>query len=85
MQYYFIYVSRYWSQTDCDVILPVKYPLMTHDIEHVEKSIQVVTYNTICSGHINDNHDVNMVEVLMIRKFSQKLLNPKINQICGVW
>ena len=51
---------------------------ITHEIEHVEKSFQVVTYNTICTGH------VIIVEVAMTRQNFQKLLNPEINQNGGV-
>ena len=32
---------------------------MTYKIEHVEKSFQVVTYSTICSGHIeHSDYDI---------------------------
>ena len=59
---------------------------ITHEIEHVEKSFQVVTYSTVCIGHIqHNNHDVIKVEVMMTRQNFQKLLNPEINQNCGVW
>ena len=58
---------------------------INHEIEHVEKSFQVVTYNTICTGHIqHNNHDVTIVEVTMTREKIQKLLNPEINQNGGV-
>ena len=61
------------------------YPAITHEIEHVEKSIQAVTYSTICTGHIqHNNDDVIIVEVTMTRQNFQKLRNPKINQNCGV-
>ena len=58
---------------------------ITHEIEHVEKSFQAVTYNTICTGHIqHNNHDVTIVEVTMTRQNFQKLLNPEINHNRGV-
>ena len=45
---------------------------ITHEIEHVEKSFQVVTCSTICTGHIqNNNHDVIIVEVTMIDQISK--------------
>ena len=47
---------------------------ITHEIEHVEKSFQVVTYSTICTGHIEQhNNDVIMVEVTMTRQKFQKM------------
>ena len=56
---------------------------LTHEIEHVEKSFQVVTYSTICTEHIqHNNDDIIIVEVTMTR---QKFLNPEINQNRGVW
>ena len=59
--------------------------VITHEIEHVEKNFQVVTYSTIGTGHIqHNNHDVIIVEVTMANIF-QKLLNPEINQNCGDW
>ena len=60
--------------------------VITHEIEHVEKNLQVVTYSTICTGHIqHNNHDVTIVEVTMTRQIFQKLQNPEINQNGGVW
>ena len=59
---------------------------ITHEIEHVEKSFQVVTYSTICTGHIqHNNDDVIKVEVTMTRRNFQKLPNPEMNQNEGVW
>ena len=59
--------------------------IITHEIEHVEKSFQVVTYSTICTGHVQrNNHDVIIVEVTMTRQKFQKLLNSEINQNGGV-
>ena len=53
---------------------------ITQNIEHVEQNFQVVTYSTICTGHIYDNnHDVITVEVTMTKRKFQKLLNPEIN------
>ena len=57
------------------------YRAITDEIEHVEKSFQVVTYSTICTEHIqHNNDDVIIVEVSMTRQKFQKLLNPEINQ-----
>ena len=57
-----------------------------NEIEHVEKSFQVVTYSTICIGLIEyNNHDVITVEVTMKRQNFQILINPEIKQIKGVW
>ena len=54
---------------------------ITHEIEHVEKSFQVVTYSLICTGHKqHNNHDVIIVQVTMARQNFQKLPNPEINQ-----
>ena len=37
---------------------------ITHEVERVEKSFQVVTYNTICAEHIqHNNHDLIIVKV----------------------
>ena len=42
---------------------------ITHEIEHEEKSFQLVTYSTICTGHIqHNNDDVIIVEVTMTRQ-----------------
>ena len=51
---------------------------ITHEIDHVEKSFQVVIsqYN---------NHGVIILEVTMTRQIFQKLINPEINQNYGVW
>ena len=47
---------------------------ITHEIEHVEKSFEVVTYSTIYIGHTqHNNHDVIIVEVTMTRQNFQKL------------
>ena len=49
------------------------------------ESFQVVTYSTICIGQIqHSNHEVTRVEVTITRQNFQKLLNPEINQKCGV-
>ena len=75
---------------DCDFIesyaLRALYPdFLTQDIEHGEHSLQVVTYGTVCSGYIEHKYDnVMIVEVPMTRQNFQKLLNPEINQNCGV-
>ena len=60
---------------------------ITHEIEHVEKSFQVVTCSTICTEHIqHNNEDIIIVEVTMTRqKFQKKMLNPEINQNGRVW
>ena len=59
---------------------------ITHEIEHVEKSFQVVAYSIIYIGHIqHNNNDVIIVEVTMTRQKFEKFLNPEINQNCGVW
>ena len=52
---------------------------ITHEIEHVEKSFQVVTYSTLLYWtHIqHNNHDVIIVEVTMI---FQKFINLEINE-----
>ena len=56
-----------------------------HEIEHVEKSFQVLTYFTICTEHIqHNNDDIVIVEVMMIGQKFQKLLNLEINQKGGV-
>ena len=53
IHFYLILVSRFWTQTDCDVIFTQEDCLaITQNIEHVEKSFQVVTYSTICTGQI---------------------------------
>ena len=50
---------------------------ITHDIEHVERNFQVVTYCTICTGHIQqNNHEVIKVEVTMTKQNFEKFLNP---------
>ena len=54
---------------------------ITDEIEHIVKSFQVVTYSTICSGHIqHTNYDVTIVEVTMTRQKFQKLLNLEIDE-----
>ena len=59
---------------------------ITHEIEHVERSSQVVTYSTICTGHIqHNNDDVIIVKVTMTRQKFQKLLNSEIVHNLGVW
>ena len=85
MDFYLQWASRYWTQTDCDVIFSMEdYPCITHEIEHVEKIFKPVTYSTICPGHIqHNNHDVTIVEVTMTKQKFQKLLNPEINQNGG--
>ena len=79
--------SRYWTQTDCDVIFPMEdYPCNNSRNRAYRESFQVVTYSTICTGHIqHNNNDIIMVEVTMTRQNFQKLLNPEINQNGGVW
>ena len=64
----------YWTQTDCDFIFPMEdYRAVTHEIEHVEKSSQVVTYGTIYTGHIqHNNDDVIILEVTMTRHKFQR-------------
>ena len=56
--------------TDCDVIFPMEIiRAINHEIEHVEKSILVVTYSTICTEHQqHKNRDVIIVEVAMTRQ-----------------
>ena len=40
-------------ETDCDVIFPTKIVCaLTQVIEHIEKNFQVVTYSTMCIGHM---------------------------------
>ena len=44
---------------------------------YVEQNFQVVTYNTVCTGHIyHDNHDVNIVEEMMTKQKYQKPTKP---------
>ena len=55
--------------------------VITQDIENVEQNFQVVTYSTVCTGHIqHDNDDVIIVEVTMTRQIFEKLLNPEITR-----
>ena len=49
---------------------------ITHEVEHVERRSQVVTYSTICIEHIqHNNDDVISMEVTMTSQNFQKLLN----------
>ena len=55
--------------------------VITRNIDNIEQNFQVLTYSTVCTGHIQHNNDeVIIVEVTMTRQKFQKLLNSEIKK-----
>ena len=56
--------------------------LILYMYNRVQKSFQVVTYRTICTGHKqHNNHDIIIVKATMTRQNSQKLQTREITKM----
>ena len=75
IHFYLLNASRYWTQTDREVIFPmIDCCPINQDIERVEKYFKVVTHSTICTG--KTLHNIH--EVIHSESDGDKAKNSKI-------